>query len=179
MAKRNAEPAFPYEPGYPPTWRGKFARMVPHERALLLWWLDNSPRPPDALWYDVGMDGIPDDQPTPTAAEFTSDPAMARMWWHQTAKRADAIARAGSLYRIVELRASANAQTLGELLTYDALSRAEWPSLDWAPTLLVTHQVDLMHAMSITRAGHEIIVAPLIDPVTGRPFPLMDLQTPR
>ena len=122
----------------------------------MLWWLSDPTHQPIALWYDVRMDGVPDNHPIDQLQQITDNPNMLRMWWHQTAKRCDAIAEWPDAYQVIELRHDSNPQTLGELQMYNALARAEWPTLPWRTPQLVTAKIDAALRSAIEAAGFPI-----------------------
>jgi hypothetical protein len=130
--------------------------MATAERPLFLWWLATRRPLPDEMWFDVHMDGIPGDQPPPDLSTITTDPAMQRMWWYQTAKRCDVITRWGATYQIIELRHTSGPQTLGELQLYKTLSLGEWPTLAWRAPLLITERIDETLRRAIRAAGFPI-----------------------
>jgi len=142
MPKTMRFPIFPWQHGYPPTWRGRYARLNQDEQNLMTWYLDLRRDAISELWYDVRTDGRPEHIQHQLPVDITDDPTMLRMWWHQNAKRIDAIALGGGTYRIIELHARAGAQTVGELVQYQTLARAQWPELMWTNTVLVTRAID-------------------------------------
>jgi len=163
--KANREPLFPHQPGYPPSYRGRFSRVIPSERSLLTYWLDHHGAAVREMWFDVRTDGTPGDV-DPRASALASQPIeMQRMWQAQTAKRMDCITLQEYSYRILEARGAVGAQTLGEIMQYDALSRAEWPALTWLPLTLICYTVDPIHRRLIEAQGFAIVVVNLIVPV--------------
>lgn len=152
MPRTRTGRTFPYQAGYPPTWRGRAPGLIPAERTLFYLWLDTAPRGVDAVWYGVPMDGRPDDRPLPPPPAALGDPALARAWWTVNARRCDAILRRGTTFAIVEVRSSADAQTIGELQLYRTLSAGEWPALTFtAPELVCLNITDT--ARHVLEAG--------------------------
>lgn len=153
MSRRSPPLLFPLHDGYLPTWRGSPHHMTPSEAKLLHLWLDTKPEGLCELWYDVPMDGVPGQQATPEREHPIFGQALNRMWQRLTSKRADAIARYGSLYQVIELRPIVKAQTIGEVHTYQALATAEWPELQWLPPLVVTAYLGPMEYKALIAGG--------------------------
>src|SRR6266568_404714 len=86
----------PPEPGWAMranlTTRGRYARLNQDEQNLITWYLDLRRDAISELWYDVRTDGRPEHIQHQLPVDITDDPTMLRMWWHQNAKRIDAIA---------------------------------------------------------------------------------------
>jgi hypothetical protein len=141
MPKTMRFPVFPWQRGYAPTWRGRYARLNQAEQSLMTWYLELRGDLVDQVWYDVRTDGNPEHLQRPIPFELTDDPAMVRMWWHQNARRIDAVTLEAGSYHIIELREIAGAQTIGELVMYQELARAEWPELPWSNTVLITRNI--------------------------------------
>ena len=153
-------PTFPHQPGYPRSWRGRPHRLVPAERALLTWWLDHEPMRIDELWFDVPLDGTPAAAGADSHAAQILDPEWLRVWQRQRARRADVIMRSGKMYRVIELRSIADTQTVGEVLIYDQMIRAEHPNLIVMPAIVITQQVRPGVAAAIHQAKFRLVVAP-------------------
>ncbi len=164
MPKTMRFPLFPWQPGYPPTWRGRYARLNKVEQDLMTTYLALAGEHIAQLWYDVRTDGNPDHMPPKLPEGLTDDPAIARMWWHQNAKRMDAIALQNDRYHIIELRDVVGPQTLGELVQYQTLARAQWPNLPWGETILVTHNADMLILRVLKEHGFTVY-----QPPTGAP----------
>jgi hypothetical protein len=158
--RKSAPPVFLHHAGFYPGWRGKPAHMTPAETMLLYWYLETQPHKIEELWYDVAMDGIPGEAGTQLHTPFGTPGKFSRMWQRLTSKRADAIARIGNQYQILEMRANAKAQTLGELHQYQLLAQGEWPELTWLPILLITQSIDYATLSAIQSAGFTYSVAP-------------------
>ena len=158
--RNNRFPQFPHQNGYPGAWRGKFARLTPIEADLMRWYLTLHADDVIECWYDVRADGDPATDDSAGLAEFSANPAMHRMWYHQTAKRLDAITLERDGYRLIELRQRAGQQTVGELTTYDTISRSEWPTLTWLPARLVTLSVDPIIRRTLASLGFDVVIAP-------------------
>ena len=171
MPKTNRDPLFPYMPGFAPTWEGNFPALNNTERHLMIGYLNTTPDSADEIWYNVAMDGLPDDDVANQVAQITENPNMVRAWWRLNAKRCDAIVRQANAYRVIELRARAGPQTLGELILYDKMSRSEWPHLEWAPLMLICYQIDPIIKRHLATAGFELLMLPL--PAAG-PHPPTD-----
>ena len=169
--KTNRNRIFPYETGWPAAWRGRPPHLTDQERALAYWWLDHNARADAKVWYDVRIDGVPDSRAETVTGDNQDDTMMRRIWQSLNAKRADLIILQDDRYQIVELRASAGAQTLGELVQYTALARAEWPDLIWLPTQLVTTHVATATARAMEIAGFRIALAPASALYLARPDP--------
>ena len=116
---------------------------------------------PLRVWYDVACDGVPGEG-LPTA-RFPIGTALniVRMWQRLNSKRTDLITFDGTAYRVVELRPVAKQQTVGELVTYDNLTRAEWPALKWARPVLVTQRLDGMTRAVVNAIDTDLIIAPM------------------
>lgn len=152
--------AFPDAPGLPSTWDGRPRGMVPRERELWRRLVDKRGRELDEWWFDVPLHESPRQTARANRRGASLDANMDRMWAHLTARRADAIARSGKLFRVVELRALADAQSLGEVIIYDSLARENWPTLWWGRPLLVTAKLAPNLATGI-KSGHiELAVFP-------------------
>jgi hypothetical protein len=160
MPRHRYNSLFPHQPGWAPTWRGRVPRLIPTERTLLFAWLDRHGVAIDELWYDVRMDGIPDDEPEASPDELVDQPALMRNWWLQTARRCDAIARTGAFYTILEMRARADAPTVGELEIYDRLSRTEWPELRFTLPTLICHTINATTRRALELRGMTIHTLP-------------------
>lgn len=113
------------------------------------------------MWYDVAMDGTPSSTPADTADDPPHPASFQRMWQRLNSKRADAIARIGERYRIIELRSAAQPQTIGELHQYRYLAAAEWPQLSWLRPLLITSYIDAMIRLTIEASDIDVVVLDL------------------
>ncbi len=149
-------PIFPWQHGYPPTWRGRYARLNRIEQNLMTVYLEVFEKDISEVWYDVRTDGQPEHLQRALPTDITDDPAMLRMWWHQNAKRIDAVTLQKGRYRIVELRDTTGPQTLGELTQYQTLARAQWPELPWGQTILVTRHFDILIMRVLTDQGFAV-----------------------
>ena len=158
--KNNRFPQFPHQQGYPGAWRGKFARLTPIESDLMRWYLAQHAEDILEVWYDVRADGDPATIETDDLSHLTNDPAIRRMWQQQTAKRLDAITLEREGYRVVELRQRAAQETVGEVTTYNQISRAEWPDLAWLNPRIVTLQVDPIIRRTLEAIGFDVVIAP-------------------
>jgi hypothetical protein len=134
--------------------------MTPAETTLLYWWLDQDPLDIQEIWFDVAMDGIPGEAGTQLHTPFGTPGKFSRMWQRLTSKRADAIARIGSKYQVLEMRAIAKAQTIGELHQYQTLAQAEWPDLSWLPPFLITQNADYATLAGLKTGGFAFAIAP-------------------
>lgn len=157
---------FPWDEGFRPNWRGSAPHLVPAEQLLMYWYLDTVHPTPDEIWYDVPMDGA-----DPRIAQYTDarqilNPTEMRIWYTLTARRADAIQRAGAEYRVVELRDRAGMQTIGEATSYSQHARAEWPYLNWAAPLVISRIYERGIRDTMSQLGIETLSAPgdLYDP---------------
>lgn len=135
-----AAPLFPYQHGYAREWRGWPAHMVPAERTLMFWYLMLPSQRVDEVWYDVPLDGEDARSALYPAAADILNPTELRTWYALNARRCDAIARAGDQYTIIELRSSADAQTIGEILIYQRLAEMQHPELQWTRPIVVARQ---------------------------------------
>lgn len=157
---------FPFEHGFSPDWRGWPPHLVPAERRLAYWLISTRAIAADEIWYDIRLDGEnPAAAKYPAAAEILN-PTELRTWYMLNARRADAIVRAGDQYRVIELRDRAGAQTLGEIILYDRLARAEWPELQWLPAVIASRVYDKGIRESARQLGIVTFCAPttLYDP---------------
>lgn len=158
--------AFPYQAGFDPRWRGSPPHLVPAERLLMFWYLDNQRPQPDEIWYDTPLDGEdPRTAQYPGAAAIL-DPTELRTWYTLTARRADAIERTGETYRVIELRDRAGMQTLGEAAAYSRLAAAEWPQFTWSAPVVVARIYDNGIRATMRQLGFLALSAPenLYDP---------------
>lgn len=129
---------FPHESGYAGSWRGRYPGLIPGEQTLITRWLDNLGRDVEQIWYNIRMDGAPGRTAAEDATTDESAASMARLYYTLTARRADAIALRASRYQIIEARAAADAQTIGEVVMYNLLARTEWPELMWGNAIVIT-----------------------------------------
>ena len=128
---------FPHDQGFTANWRGWPPHMVPAERELMYWWLSRPTTTVDEIWYDVPLDGEDPRTGTYPAAAEILNPTELRTWYSLTARRADAIARTGPYYTLIELRDTAGPQTLGEILLYQHLATTQHAELQWrTPTII-------------------------------------------
>jgi len=116
--------------------------MVPAEAQLWLSWIHENQADVEQMWFDVRMDGVPDQLTPPAPQELAHDLELLRNWYSQGARRCDAIVLRSGRYTILEIRARADAQTIGELALYDSLSRAEWPQLELTRPELITAEIN-------------------------------------
>ena len=132
----------------------------------MYWWLHNYGQPVLQVWYDVPLDGRSASMQVDAHAQSVLDPDWQRVWQRQRARRADAIVQDADGYRIIELRSSADAQTVGEMAIYQQLARAEHPGLTWLPSVLVARLLKPGVGEAIAALGAHIYVAPenLYDP---------------
>lgn len=137
MTRTRKNPLFPYQEGYPSTWRGRYPGLIEGESILLTRYLDGPGQDIEQLWYNVRMDGVPGRSTAEEAPNDSEGAMLDRIDFMLTARRADALALRAGVYQIIELRALAEAQTIGELITYRSLAMSEWPTLPWGNAILV------------------------------------------
>lgn len=89
----------------------------------------------EAVYFNVRLG---EGQPTPEG----TTPEMARMWYLNTAKRADALIEYKDRIEIVEFRDQANANAIGRLLQYALLYQQDPVIMKPLQLVLVTNRYD-------------------------------------
>lgn len=165
-------PTFPHQPGLPPTWRGRPPHLVEPERELWYDALDQKLIAPEAVWFDVPMDGVPDHVTEQPHYVKNDNPALVRAWYFLNARRCDAIGERGDRFTVYEMRALAGPKTVGELAIYRSLSLAEWPGLKWDPITLITRKIEPTTEQPLKDLGVVVIrVAPRVRAEPGERVP--------
>src|SRR3990167_5379179 len=112
----------------------KYPHMQPEDVAVWDNFVANNPQFFDTCDYDV---------PVGTGAEPEGDfsEALRAEWTHLTRKKIDVIGYRGDQKWIVEVKPTANARGLGQLLTYSLLYRTHYPHEPAPFLMLVCAQV--------------------------------------
>ncbi len=153
-----ANPVFPFQPGFKPTWAGRPRRLVKAERELWQWWRKKFGQSYNEFWFDVPLDGqTPGEQILPPLAN-TLAPKWQRVWKDVTSKRADAIGLQGSIYRIIELRSEVKPETLGEIQQYVTLAVMEHEGLRFGQSVLIADRVDEITRRWLIAGGIELFL---------------------
>lgn len=84
----------------------------------------------DSYSYDVMLT-------TGAPAPPGTTPAMAKMWYENTAKRIDAVGKKADALTIIEVRDQCTWQTIGQVLGYQALAAQEFNDDLWTLPLIV------------------------------------------
>lgn len=155
---RRSPPVFPFQGGHAWDWSGYRAHLTRNESALSKWYLKSLPVKPLLVWYDVATDGVEATVKSAAPADTSILRSVQRGWQRLTSKRIDMATFDGTVYRVIEFRAVTKQQTLGEVITYDKLTRSEWPALAWGNVVLVTQSID-----PITRRVLESLPIDLVD----------------
>lgn len=101
-------------PPFPVDLQGIPPHMSTEDFSIWLLYQRTIPRDAQRLYFDVRLGA--DDK-----MNAHSDPAIARMWWANNAKRADVLIEFPDRLEMIELRTNALPNAVGRLLTYRML----------------------------------------------------------
>jgi len=117
-------------PSYPPTWRGRPPSMPWSDWQVWQRFLVSSYALYDAYAYDVEL-------VAPQSLPANLTPQMQQMWLRNNAKRIDAIGERGGIRTLIEVRALATFQTIGQILGYQTLFPDAFPGVTISAPMIV------------------------------------------